>query len=139
MPISFFARFIICLNIGLRSLVKKGVAVAADVATIVTTKVVATTDDDGRYLSTKSVFAHISTHFPSTTSNPTTFSCASAFLTSLSLNCWSFAGQSISFSSITLSLLFSFVFGISGVFISGISGASVLVFCFGVIIFADGE
>ena len=45
----------------------------------------------------------------------------------------------LAFSSITLLLLFSFVFGISGVFTSGISGASVLVFCLGVIIFADGE
>ena len=107
----------------------KGVAVAADVATIVTTKVVATTEDEGRYLSAKSVFSHISIHFPSITSNPTTFSCASAFLISFNLYCWSFAGQSISFSLITLSLLFSFVFGISGVFISGISGASVFVFC----------
>jgi hypothetical protein len=139
LPISFFARFIICLNIGLSSLVKKGVAVAADVATIVTTRVVATTEDEGRYLSTKSVFAHISTHFPSITSNPTTFSCASAFLTSFSLNLWSFAGQSIFFSLTMLSSLFFFVFGISDVFIYGISGASVCVFCFGVIIFADGE
>jgi len=117
----------------------KGVAVAADVATIVTTKVVATTEDEGRYFETMSVFPHTSTHFPSNISKPITFSSASAFLKSFNLYCWSFAGQSISFSLITLSLLFSFVFGISGVFISGISGASVFVFCFGVTIFAVGE